>query len=206
MGHRDSSVRQLTSIALILEHTRTLTIARRYFVVNGFDGALTMLGMIVGFYHANANPPDSATLSVIVGACLGAAIALGFSGLSSAYISESAEQRAELQALEAAMVTDLGGSSHDLAARWGPWLVALVNGLGPLLISLVILLPLLLPTALRVVCENVLEASMLLGFSTIFLLGVFLGRISGRFWLMSGLRTTAIAITTSGVIILCTPN
>jgi predicted membrane protein (TIGR00267 family) len=206
MVHRDSSVRRLTRIALILEHTRTLTIARRYFVVNGFDGALTMLGMIVGFYHSNANPPDSATLSVIVGACLGAAIALGFSGLSSAYISESAEQRAELQALEAAMVTDLGGSSHGLAARWGPWLVALVNGLAPLLISLVILLPLLLPTAFRVVCENVLEASMLLGFSTIFLLGVFLGRISGRFWLMSGLRTTGIAIITSGVIILCTPN
>ena len=193
-------------IRLIGEHTRSLSIARRYFVVNGFDGALTMLGIIVGFYHSNPGPPDAAALTVIVSACLGAAIALGASGLSSAYISESAEQSAELQELEAAMVLDLQGSSPSLAARWGPWLFALVNGLAPLLISLFILLPLLLPAAFTFLWTNVLEAAMLLGLGAIFLLGIFLGSISGHFWLFSGLRTLVIAIATSGVIILCTPN
>ena len=51
-----------------------------------------------------------------------------------------------------------------------------------------------------------LEAAMLLGLGAIFLLGIFLGSISGHFWLFSGLRTLVIAIATSGVIILCTPN
>jgi predicted membrane protein (TIGR00267 family) len=193
-------------IALIGEHSQSISIARRYFVVNGFDGALTMLGIIVGFYHSNPGPPNAAALTIIVSACLGAAIALGASGLSSAYISESAEQKSELQELEAAMVDDLDGSSHGLAARWGPWLVALVNGLAPLLISLFILLPLLLPEAFSLLRANVLETAIVLGLGVIFLLGVFLGRISGHFWLFSGLRTLVIAIATSGVIILCTPN
>jgi len=104
------------------------------------------------------------------------------------------------------MVLDLQGSSPSLAARWGPWLVALVNGLAPLLISLFILLPLLLPAAFTFLWANVLEAAMLLGLGAIFLLGIFLGSISGHFWLFSGLRTLVIAIATSGVIILCTPN
>jgi predicted membrane protein (TIGR00267 family) len=164
------------------------------------------LGIIVGFYHSNPGPPNAAALTIIVSACLGAAIALGASGLSSAYISESAEQKSELQELEAAMVDDLDGSSHGLAARWGPWLVALVNGLAPLLISLFILLPLLLPEAFSLLRANVLETAIVLGLGAIFLLGVFLGRISGHFWLFSGLRTLVIAIATSGVIILCTPN
>ena len=193
-------------IALIGEHSQSISIARRYFVVNGFDGALTMLGIIVGFYHSNPGPPNAAALTIIVSACLGAAIALGASGLSSAYISESAEQKSELQELEAAMVDDLDGSSHGLAARWGPWLVALVNGLAPLLISLFILLPLLLPEAFSLLRANVLETAIVLGLGAIFLLGVFLGSISGHFWLFSGLRTLVIAIATSGVIILCTPN
>ncbi|MCW8893841.1 MAG: hypothetical protein OQL18_11070, partial [Deltaproteobacteria bacterium] len=79
-------------LALLLDITRSRSLARRYFVVNGFDGALTMLGIIMGFYVS-----DRANLSIIINSCFGAAIALGMSGLSSAYISESAEQKKELQ-------------------------------------------------------------------------------------------------------------
>ena len=39
----------LSKIRLLLRVTQTHDIARRYFVVNGFDGALTMLGLIIGF-------------------------------------------------------------------------------------------------------------------------------------------------------------
>lgn len=81
----------LTHVRFLLRITRTHDIVRRYFVVNGFDGALTMLGLIIGFQVSA--PAD---LSVIVNAGLGAAIALGVSGMSSAYVSESAEQRRAL--------------------------------------------------------------------------------------------------------------
>ena len=89
-----------------------------------------------------STPAASATLEVIISACLGATIALGMSGLSSAYISESAERKQELEALEDAMVSDLQQSAHGRAARLVPLWIGLVNGLAPLLISLIIMLPL----------------------------------------------------------------
>lgn len=126
----------------LLRITRTHDIVRRYFVVNGFDGALTMLGLIIGFLLST-----SADLSVIINACLGAAIALGMSGLSSAYVSEVAERKRALGKLEGAMVTDLQESAHGEAARLVPLLIALVNGAAPLIISLLILVPLWLSSA-----------------------------------------------------------
>ena len=109
----------------LLRITSTRDIVRRYFVVNGFDGALTMLGLIIGFIVSTP-----ANLSVIINVCLGAAIALGMSGLSSAYISESAERRRALRKLEQAMISDLQESAHGDATRRVPMLIA-ANGPGP---------------------------------------------------------------------------
>jgi hypothetical protein len=67
----------LEQTRFLLRITRTHDIMRRYFVVNGFDGALTMLGLIIGFLVSGATG-----LSVIINVCLGAAIALGVSGVS----------------------------------------------------------------------------------------------------------------------------
>ena len=118
----------LEQIKFLLHITRTRDIVRRYFVVNGFDGALTMLGLIIGFMVSGTED-----LLIIINACLGAAIALGISGLSSAYVSETAERRRALLKLEEAMITDLDQSAHGSAARGVPWLIALVNGSRPCL-------------------------------------------------------------------------
>jgi F0F1-type ATP synthase membrane subunit c/vacuolar-type H+-ATPase subunit K len=115
----------------LLRITHTSDIVRRYFVVNGFDGALTMLGLIIGFLVST--PAD---LSLIINACLGAAIALGVSGVSSAYVSESAERKRALEKLEEAMISNLQESAHGEAARLAPIFIALVNGSAPLIISL----------------------------------------------------------------------
>lgn len=181
-------------LALFLRITGSHTIARRYFVVNGFDGALTMLGLIMGFYLGGGE-----RTAVIISACLGAAVALTVSGLTSAYLSETAERRQALHELEAAMVSDLADSAHGKAARLIPALIALVNGLAPLLLSLLIILPLWLRDYLP---WNPLAAAMLVALLMIFLLGVFLGKVSGGFWLWSGLRTLLIALVTLGIILL----
>lgn len=188
-------------IPLLLEVTRSRNIARRYFVVNGFDGALTMLGIIVGFYQA-----ENAAIPVVLAACLGAAIALGVSGLSSAYISEAAERRLELQTLESAMITDLGDTAHGRAARLVPFFIAMVNGLAPLLISLVIIAPLWWPALFAALSINVLEASIAIALVVIFLMGVFLGKVSGHFWLFSGVRTLLVALVTAAIIMFFSPG
>ncbi len=187
----------LQRINFLLRISRSHGIVRRYFVVNGFDGALTMLGLIIGFYISGASD-----LGLVITACLGAAIALGVSGVSSAYVSEVAERRRALQELEEAMITDLGASAHGQAARWVPMLIALVNGSAPLLISILIILPLWLARAGLTLPLPPLLAAILVAFTILFLLGVFIGRIAGRSWLGSGLQTLLVALVTTALILL----
>jgi len=77
--------------------------------------------------------------------------------------------------------------------RIAPWLVAAANGLAPFLLSLLILAPLFLATRGLEPVGDPLVASMVLAVVLLFLLGVFLGRMSNTFWLWSGLRTIALA-------------
>jgi len=188
---------ELKQIKTLLEISHSEAIVRRYFVVNGFDGALTMLGLIMGFYVS-----DRVDLTVVITSCLAAALALGMSGVSSAYISEAAERRRDLAQLEKAMVTSLDESHHARAATWIPWLVALVNGIAPLLIALIIIVPLWLARSGMVLALEPLLAAMAVALLIIFLLGVFLGRVGGIFWLWSGLQSLAVALVTVGLIYL----
>lgn len=174
-------------------------ILRRYLVVNGFDGALTMLGLIIGFLFSA--PGD---LDVVVNACLAAAIALGMSGISSAYVSEVAERKHQLEKLQDAMITDLSNTTHGEAARWVPLLVALVNGIAPLLISLLIISPLWFAQAGASLVIPPLHLAILIAFSLIFVLGVLLGRIAEVSWWRSGIQTMLVAAVTVVLIYMLT--
>ncbi|MEN8261459.1 MAG: hypothetical protein ABFS02_12920 [Pseudomonadota bacterium] len=191
------SFRLLERIRFLLRITHSHGIARRYFVVNGFDGALTMLGLIMGFFVS-----ESVTLSVVITACLGAAIALAMSGLTSAYISESAERKRSLSGLEEAMAKDLHESAHGQAARWVPFLIAAINGLAPFMICLLIISPLWIAKAGFWLPLEPLMMAITIAFALIFFLGVFLGQVSGTFWLLSGLQTLLVALTTVGLVLI----
>jgi predicted membrane protein (TIGR00267 family) len=185
----------VSTYSQLLRVTHAHLIARRYFVVNGFDGALTMLGIITGFYGSGEADPV-----VIVSACVGAAVALGVSGVTSAYISEAAERARQFEALEDAMVANLEDSVHGRARKLVPIFIAAVNGLAPLSISLVIIAPLWLSIYVEPAASRALEASIAVALSVIFLLGVFLGRISRMFWLLAGLRALLVALLTGAII------
>lgn len=187
----------LKNVEFLLRITQTNDIVRRYFVVNGFDGALTMMGLMLGFIIST--PAD---LSVIINVCLGAAIALGMSGISSAYISESAERKRALGKLEEAMISDLQESAHGEASRWVPILIALVNGLAPLVISLLILMPLWLSKAGVPLLVPPLYAAISVALLLVFLLGLFIGHIANVSWLRSGIQTLLVAVLTAVMIFL----
>ena len=190
-------MRLIAQIQYLLRLTRSYSIARRYIVTNGFDGALTMLGLCMGFWVS-----EEVNLRVAIGACVGGAIALGMSGLSSAYISEAAERRKALADLESAMIADLGDTAHGVAARLVPYLIGLVNGLAPLVISIVIIIPLWLAHYGFKLPLNPFETAILVALAMIFLLGAFLGRVSGIHWLWSGVRTLIIGVVTMVLIFL----
>jgi predicted membrane protein (TIGR00267 family) len=174
-------------------------IARRYFVTNGFDGALTMLGILIGFYTGGEVP-----LVVAISACLGAAIALGISGFTSALLSETEERKKELKELEESLVAPLEESDYGKASKIIPWVIAAVNGLSPFLISLFIIVPLWLEEAGMGLPLHLgpLETGIGIAFLAIMFLGIFLGRISSTFWLWSGLRAVLIGLVTAGIIFL----
>ncbi len=185
----------------LIELSQSHRIARRYFVTNGFDGVLAMLGLLMGFRVSG-----SVSIDVIISACVGAVVALFVSGLSSAYISEAAEKQHELQALEKSMLTAMDDSVHAEAAQWMPWLIALVNGFSPLLLALLILVPLFMfqlqlwPDALNIVSP--LDLAIIVALSLAFMLGVFLGRLNGHFWLWTGVRALLVAVMTALIILL----
>jgi VIT1/CCC1 family predicted Fe2+/Mn2+ transporter len=122
--------------------------------------------------------------------------------LTSAYLSESAERRRALAELEAAMVTEIKGSDHARAAKLLPWLVALVNGASPVLVSLLIITPLWLARLGVALPLAPLMSAVAVAFLCIFGLGVFLGQVAGTSWLWSGIKTLLIAGATMLLILL----
>jgi predicted membrane protein (TIGR00267 family) len=190
----DDAIRRL---ATALRFSSSHAMMRRYFVVNGFDGALTMLGLITGFRLGG-----DVDLGVVIGACLGAAVALGVSGLTSAYLSEAAERRRSLAELEESMLADLSNSVHADVVRLVPPLIAMVNGASPVLISLIIIAPLSLARAGLPLPLGPLDTAIATAFLCIFGLGVFLGRVGGTSWIKSGFKTLTIALVTVVLILL----
>ena len=187
----------LQDLRFLLHISSSHAILRRYVVVNGFDGALTMLGLLMGFRLSAPVP-----LEVVITACLGAAVALGASGLSSALISESAERRLALHELEQAMVRDLDASAHGRASRLVPWMIAASNGLSPLLLSLLIMVPLFIASSDLGLPLAPLDGAIGLAFVVVFLLGAFLGHVGRTSWLGSGVQALLIALATMAAIFL----
>lgn len=182
----------------LLRLSNSTQIARRYFVTNGFDGALTMLGLIVGFRLSG--PTD---LQTVFWACTGTAVALATSGISSAYISETAERAKALKDLENAMAGhSLSDSSHARAARIASLFVAMVNGGAPLILAALITLPIWLETQGLTLGLPPLDAAVLIAFAEIALMGAFLGRLSDQNWLWMSLKTLMIAGITATIIFL----
>ena len=177
---------------------RSQDITRRYLITNGFDGALTMLGLMIGFYSSKES-----SISVALSASMGAAIALFMNGISSAYLSETAERKKELQELEQALLKDLKQSDYGQASYYVPFFVALVNGLAPLVISMIILVPLWLNHFLGITYPvSPFVATSIVALICIFSLGMFLSTISKTFWLLSGMRALSIGILTVIIIYL----
>ena len=156
-------------------------IARRYLVLNAFDGVLATLGIIAGAYLAG-----SSQARVIVIAGLGASAAMGVSGAWGAYLTERAERRRAIKELETALFASLQGSTIESASRTAVFLIALVDGLSPLATSLICLSPLIASSVGIMQLAAAVAASVALALVILFSLGVFLAKISQTNVLVQG--------------------
>ncbi|MCW4020123.1 MAG: hypothetical protein NWF14_02690 [Candidatus Bathyarchaeota archaeon] len=182
----------LERINLYIQVTHISDIARRYFVKNGMDGSMTTLGVILGAWTVRVEDPN-----IIVMAGLGACLAMGVSGLFGAYITEKAERRRYLKTLEESMLSDLEGSLQQNASEFVPALAALVDGLSPALTAVISLVPFMLSIAGLLAIWDSYIISLVLTFMTLFLLGLYLGRVAKeRMWIY-GLQMLAAGLIIS---------
>ncbi|MBD3352120.1 MAG: hypothetical protein GF364_11590 [Candidatus Lokiarchaeota archaeon] len=84
------------------EMTNLGEIARRYFVMNFFDGVLTVLGYIIGNFVLYLNGVEINSRAILVPA-IAVSVAIGISGISGGYLAEKAERQAEVNQLKRAM-------------------------------------------------------------------------------------------------------
>ncbi len=167
-------------------------IARRKFFNNAFDGALTILGVIVGALLARDVDPK-----VIVSAGVGASLAMGISGALGAYMAERAERRRSLKELENQMFRNLDGTILDKASRVATLWIAIVDGISPALAAAIPLMPFAMVLAHIITVESGLIASLTLNLCTLFILGVLLGKVSHENVWVHGLLMVGAGILTA---------
>ena len=180
-----------------LKLVKNIRIIRRYFIINGFDGAITVLGLLLGFFYVGTT-----NIRTILAAGLGTAVAMCISGISSAYLSEKAEKIKELREIEKAMLKTLRNTKIGNAAKTAPLITGLVNGTSPLLMALVILVPFIIGNFIPANVKLLFYLSFILCFLSLFLMGMFMGKISKTNMVVYGLKTLLVGIATVVILML----
>jgi predicted membrane protein (TIGR00267 family) len=158
-------------------------IARRAFANNSFDGVLTMIGVVMGSFVVGV---QESTVVLVTG--LSTALAIGISGGWGAYLTESAERSHAVGELERLTLTDLHDTKIGKASRMAVVMVAAVDGLSPFLAALLVVIPFFLAPLLPSVAYAY-YASIGIALLALFGLGIYLGRISKRNLILSGVKT-----------------
>lgn len=141
--------------------------------MNAFDGAVTTLGIIMGFFVADVLDVRTILLTV-----LATSFALFISGFWSAYLAEKAERMHNMIELEKKMLHSLKKSKMAKATRIIALEAAVVDGISPAIVSLFIVMPFFLAWASLVPLFFAFYLSIGLALLVLVFLGFFLGAIS----------------------------
>ncbi|MEW6748320.1 MAG: hypothetical protein AB1295_01285 [Candidatus Micrarchaeota archaeon] len=167
-------------------------IIRRYFVMNSFDGALTMFGLLLGSYIAEVTEP-----ALIISIGIGTAIAMGFSGLTGALFTERAERVRELKKMERALQRKLDDTDYKKAYDFATLVTAGVNASSPLFTALILLSPFVFSAM-----PDAYYMSFGLSLSLFFLLGIYIGHIAKERLVLTGLKFLGAGVLCLALILL----
>lgn len=172
-------------------------ISRRYFVMNAFDGALTMLGVVIGAYVAGILEPMP-----IISAAVAGSIAMGTSGMSGAYMTEKAERTKKLKELERAMLTDLKNGLHHKSHKFATIFAALVDGISPALAAMLVVSPFFMVDPGIITVETAFFTCIVLTLAVLSLLGVYLAKISDESMIRYGVQMLLVGCVTAFLCVL----
>lgn len=172
-------------------------ILRRYFIINFFDGAVTTLGVLISSYLAGLNSPLEVAIPV-----LGAGISMFSSGFLGSFFTELAEREREMTQMKNYLLEELDETYYAKALRIVSFIIGLVDGISPFLASVIGLLPMLIAHFLGRTFQKAFALSVIFVFLEIFVLGMKLGKISGKNPIIYGLKMLIVGFVTSILIIL----
>ena len=170
-----------------LKLARGYEFIRRYFVMNSFDGVLTVLGILVGAYVSDSIEP-----TMIIKISIAAGLAMFISGSFGTYMTEDAERKKSLKETERALLSELKDSRINKANITAAIISSLVNGISPLFSSIIVITPFFFTAIISATTAFYLSIGISL--TTLFLLGIFLGRVSKEKVIISGVKMLAIGI------------
>ena len=170
-------------VGTFLRVTKATKILRRYFAMNAFDGAMTSLGVVIGSYISNIGDARA-----VIGVILVSGVAMAVSGFSGTYMAESAERSKSLNELEDAMLVDLEDTIYGQASKFVSILAAVVDGSAPFMASIPSVVPFYLALSGVLSLQAAFFVSIGASLATLFMLGVFLGRVSERNVIYSGVK------------------
>ncbi len=174
------------------EITEIGPIVRRYFVIGAFDGALTVLGIVIGAAFATAGKPGSA--GFVVAVSVSAAIALAISSTVGAYEAERVEKKLHRFSIEQAMLSELS-EEYRSAFRRAALVSAAVHGVAPIIASLIPVVPFLF---LEFWTSTVVATLVTLAF--LFILGAYLGSLVRERIAITGLRFVGAGLGTAALL------
>ncbi|MBN2121506.1 VIT1/CCC1 transporter family protein [Candidatus Micrarchaeota archaeon] len=182
-----------------IEHYEKITgmskLARRYFVMNTFDGTLTIFGVLLGSFLSGLMEVDTiATMG------LGAGAAIFVSGVWGTYLSERAERMKSRKDLERSMLRNLDSTDISRAESFATVYVSLIDGLSPLIAILLVLLPFFISFTPILDVLSAYYISFGMCFVMFLLLGIFLGKLSKENLAISALKTLAIGLICAVII------
>ncbi len=170
-------------------------IARRYFIMNSFDGSVTILGVLLGVIFGGITDPGQ-----IVGIGIATGVALMVSGFSGTIIAEEAERNKDIKELEESMLMDLKDTLYSKAARFSVVYIGIVNAIAPFLSIIISMIPLFLALVNLVPIDIALSATIVVAIAYMGILGLLISKITGRNKLREALKLMAIGILTTIIV------
>jgi len=179
-----------------VELTKSGTIARRYFVIGAFDGALTILGVILGAYVAESALHPEMAKTLILAAGFAGGVALAVSSAVGAYEAERVEHLLMHKNLEKAMLGPVEGDRKE-AMRVGIYISSIFHGVAPMVAAFVPLIPFFF-----LGLDEAVLVAIVLTLAFLFVLGAYLGSLIREMIVYTGLRFVIAGLATAIVLIM----
>ncbi|WP_048093102.1 TIGR00267 family protein [Geoglobus acetivorans] len=142
----------------------------RQFVRGFIDGALSVLGVVIG--------ASGGQLDIIISAGIGGGVANGISNIFGAFTAERVEEEREFRELEKSMLVELRETELYRKVRKRVMLRGIVDGISTILGSIVPVLPFILAYFLDFSVQLALIASVTLTALSLGVLGLYFGSVS----------------------------